>query len=154
MTILLPGDPVPADAFVRPSMRAHRTTTLALPSGSIVPITFDTEDFDIPGGIFTAGGSIITLPIAGLWGVAVYGGTAINAVGFRRFLIEQGTSGVYPIIDQRPAVTADNTHVTATGTYKAAAGDTLRIDANQNSGGSVNLLIGATVSVWLIQELI
>ncbi|WP_433232418.1 hypothetical protein ACQP2H_10565 [Micromonospora sp. CA-248260] len=131
------------------TVRARRTTTLSLTSGTLTAVTLDTSDFD-NSSMFTPGGSLITLPIAGVWGFQVYGSFASNATGQRRFLMEIGTTGVYTGIDSRPAVSGDVTHITLSGSYVASAGDQLRVVAHQTSGGALNLLAGLYITAWYV----
>ncbi|MEU1602691.1 hypothetical protein [Micromonospora matsumotoense] len=129
--------------------RARRTTILSLTTGTLTPVSFDVNDFD-NSSLFTAGGTLITLPVAGHWGFSAYGGFASNATGQRRVLVEIGTSGVYPGRDARPAVSGDLTHATCSGSYVASAGDQLRMVVHQTSGGALNLAADAYFSVWYI----
>ncbi|MEH0841628.1 hypothetical protein V6U81_04420 [Micromonospora sp. CPCC 205711] len=131
--------------------RARRSTTLSLTSGTITPITFDVDSFD-NSSIFGPPSTALTLPTAGLWGILAYGGFASNATGLRRLLVEIGSTGTYPTIDERMAVSGDATHITLAGTYVASAGDILRLAAHQTSGGALNLLADAYFSVWLIES--
>lgn len=131
--------------------RARRSTALSLTSGTITPITFDVDDFD-NASIFGPPSTALTLPTAGLWGFAAYGGFQSNATGLRRLLVEIGSTGTYPTIDERNAVAGDVTHITCSGSYVASAGDILRLSAHQTSGIALNLLANAYFTVWLIES--
>lgn len=133
------------------AIRFRRTVTQLLGSGSFVPIQWDAEDFDNTLIGFPPTTSI-ALPGVGLWGFAGYAGVQSNANGNRRLLLEIGSSGVYPTIDQRQAVNGDATHMTISGTHVSTGGDVLRLNVQQNSGINLNLLADATFSVWLIES--
>lgn len=131
------------------ALRLSRTTTQPLTSGAITPITWDTEDYD-NSSIVTSPSALITLPEAGLWAFLGFVAIQSNGTGYRRLLMDPNLSATYPTIDARAAVSGDNTAITISGTYVAAAGDQLRLNAQQNSGGSLNVLAGAYLALWLI----
>ncbi|MDG4762377.1 hypothetical protein [Micromonospora sp. WMMD710] len=133
------------------SVRARRSTTLSLTSGTITGVTFDTEDWD-NAAMFAPSSTVITLPVAGLWAFAAFGAFTSNATGLRRLLIDVNATSTYPYIDSRPAVSGDNTHVTLTDTHVAAAGDTLQLFAHQTSGSTFNLLANCRLAAWLIES--
>ncbi|MEV1331116.1 hypothetical protein AB0J20_16240 [Micromonospora costi] len=133
-------------------VRARRAAAQTLTTGTLTAISWDTEDWD-NASMFSGSSTSITLPVAGLWGVLAYAGFTSNATGQRRLLLEEGSSGVYPTIDSRPAVSGDATHVTMSGSYVAAtAGVTIRIRAHQTSGGNLDVLAGAYFTAWLIES--
>lgn len=148
---------IQAGQYLRPArlntraVRASRAGVLSLTSGTITPIPFDTEDFD-NASMFAPTSTSIFLPVAGLWGFSAYGGFASNATGIRRLLVELGSTGAFPTIDERNAVTGDVTHITVSGSHVAAAGEALRLNAHQTSGGALNLLAGAYFTAWLIES--
>ncbi|MFG1898700.1 hypothetical protein ACGFIP_32300 [Micromonospora zamorensis] len=131
------------------AVRLSRSTPQPLTSGTITPITWDTEDFD-NSLIVGSPSAAIVLPEAGLWAFVAFVAFQSNSTGLRRLLLDPNLSGTYPSIDSRPAVSGDNTHITISDTYLAAAGDTLRLNAHQNAGVSLNALAGAHFTAWLI----
>ncbi|MET7867989.1 hypothetical protein [Micromonospora taraxaci] len=134
------------------SVRARRTTTLSLTSGSVTAVPFDAEDWD-NAAMFSATSSNISLPVAGLWGFAGFGAIQSNATGLRRLLVDVNSSGTFsPAVNSRPPVSGDNTHITISGSHVATAGDTLQLCAHQTSGGALNLLANAYFTVWLIES--
>lgn len=133
------------------SARARRTTTQSLATGSVTVVTFDSETWD-NAVMFSAPSTVITLPVAGLWGFAAGGTFTSNGTGLRRLLVDVNASGTYPWIDSRPAVTGDNTAITLSDTHVAAAGDQLQLFGHQTSGGALNMLAGTRFSAWLIES--
>ncbi|MEU7677886.1 hypothetical protein AB0C42_24100 [Micromonospora taraxaci] len=149
---ILSGQRLPPTRLNTRTVRIRRTTTLSLATGTITPITFDLEDFD-NAAMFSPPAAVLTLPVAGLWGFLAYGGIASNATGHRRLLVELGPTGSYPTIDQRPAVSGDDTHITLSGSHSASSpGEQLRLAAQQNSGGALLLRAGAYFTAWLIES--
>ncbi|MEU7771218.1 hypothetical protein AB0C44_07820 [Micromonospora taraxaci] len=114
-------------------------------------MSFDAEDWD-NAAMFSATSSNISLPVAGLWGFAAFGAFASNATGLRRLLVDVNSTGSYPTINSRPAVSGDNTHITVSGSHVATAGDALQLFAHQTSGGALNLLAGSYFTAWLIES--
>ncbi|MCZ7376554.1 hypothetical protein [Micromonospora sp. WMMC250] len=133
------------------SVRARRSTSLSLTSGSITVVPFDAEDWD-NASMFSATSSTISLSVAGLWGFAAFGAFASNGTGLRRLLVDVNSTSSYPTINSRPAVSGDNTHITVSGSHVATAGDALQLFAHQTSGGALNLLAGSYFTAWLIES--
>lgn len=119
-----------------PACAVTRSTAQSIPNSAITYITFDTELVDTTGSMFTASSTTITVPETGIYMVSGYSGLAINATGYRRLLLDQ--NGSFVVIDQRTAVTGDNTHMTINTLLVCTAGDAIKLAADQNSGGALN----------------
>lgn len=96
-------------------------------------ITFDTEVFD-NASMFTASSDTITLTRAGIYLIEAYIAIESNATGYRRILIEHASA--FPLIDARPAVNGDATHMTASGIVSATAASTVRVLVEHTSGAN------------------
>ncbi|GLZ62884.1 hypothetical protein [Micromonospora sp. NBRC 107095] len=132
------------------SVRVRRTTSLSLTTGAVTVVSWDVEEFD-NSDMFSGPSTVITLPVAGLWGFVASGSFASNATGLRRLLVDVNSTTTFPTIDARTAVSGDNTAITLSGTHLAAAGDQLRVHAHQTSGGTLAFQ-GGYFSAWLIES--
>lgn len=109
------------------------TAQTGIVTGTPTAITFDTEEFDNLA-MFTASSSTITIKRAGNYLIEAYAAIESNATGYRRLLLYKNGSGL--IIDQRPAVSGDATHMTASGMYVCALNDTLQLYIEHSSGAN------------------
>jgi hypothetical protein len=110
---------------------------------SPVTITADSTakvQTDFPG--FTTPWQTFTIPRTGTYRFTSQQAFGSNATGERRLhLILTGTSaGTWT--DNRPAVSGDNTHCTATWEFLCSAGDTATFKLDQNSGATLSLTNG------------
>lgn len=96
-------------------------------------ISFDTEVTD-DYGMFTPTSATITLSHTGLWLVSAYCAIESNATGYRRLLLNHAAAFV--IIDARPAVNGDASHMTIQGVISATAADTIKVAVEQTSGAN------------------
>jgi hypothetical protein len=124
-----------ADLALKPPM-CHVTRSTAqtgIATSTPTPIVFDTEVFDNLA-MFSASSSTITIKRAGQYLIEAYAAIESNATGYRRLLLYKNGSGF--IIDQRPAVTGDATHMTASGFYDLAVNDTIQLYIEHSSGAN------------------
>lgn len=136
MTYFYVGQRVRASQLNAPACIVTRSTAqTGIVTATPTAITFDTEAFD-NAGMFTAPGTTITITRAGNYDIFGYCAIESNATGYRRLLIEQNGGGSYVVIDQRPAVSGDATHMTIGTMLPCALGDTLKLFVDQTSGGN------------------
>jgi hypothetical protein len=119
-----------------PACAVSRSTAQSISTATVTYITFDTEVIDTTGTMFSASSTTITIPETGIYMVSGYCGLAVNATGYRRLLLDQ--NGTFMIIDARPAVSGDNTHMTLNTLLACALGDTLRLAVDHSAGVSLN----------------
>jgi hypothetical protein len=123
-----------------------RTTNQSLADSTDTYISFPIENLDV-GGWFPGSGTTVTVPAGavpsgattiGLWmtGSAKF---ATNSTGTRRIEIHiNGTSIGGQTV---PGISGDNTTVYISGELGVvAAGDTIKLNAIQTSGGALNVL--------------
>lgn len=141
--------------FVRPAARVRRTTTQSItPSGTFVPISFDTEIFDTDA-IWTVGSPTeFTINTDGIY---IFGGCglwAANGTGTRELAFRLNGSNIIQTNDQP----AETTHAASTRwhhityQYRLGAGDSLELLARQESGGALNMTAEAEDSIvfWIV----
>jgi hypothetical protein len=124
-----------------PGSIASRTTTQSIPNGAFTDVTFPTEDFDTMAG-FTAGGSVITVSAAGVW--TIKGGIQwpANGTGTRALLIIVDGVELTAAGDERIPTAAATTRQVVSADVKLTAGQQIKMQAFQSSGGALNINVG------------
>jgi hypothetical protein len=125
-------------------VQVRRTSNQAISSGSHAYISFESEQFDYGG--WWSSGTTITVPAgaipAGFSTVlvqfAVNAKFAANGTGIRRVEVHKNGTSVGGW--QTSALSGDSTDLTYSDWTTVAAGDTIKLDAYQTSGGSLNVV--------------
>lgn len=121
--------------------RVYNSNNQTLTTGVVTTVIYNNNRYDI-GGLSNANG--FTLIKAGYYR---FGGAvryAANSTGQRVLYLV--VSGVLVAIDSRAAVTGNPTDMTIETEYLCAAGDTVRMQAYQDSGGNLNLTSAGSYS--------
>ncbi len=118
-----------------PGVAACRTAAQALPTGVATLVSWDSSSTNTSGYLPTTFGTTITVPTGydGVHSITVSMG--INASGARNFItiLKNGNPTV------RASMSAGEALVGATAVLYLAAGDTITVDAFQNSGGPTTM---------------
>lgn len=140
---------IPAVAQTNPPRcQARRSTAQSVPNAADTLLTYPTRMYDseavrVPASpMFVAGGSTITIRVAGVYTVSsVIYKAAVGGVWNQRILYN-GTSYLNSLMEQ--ALAGSDMCSQLTGTFQFGVGDVLRVAVWQNSGGSVNFGPGAS----------
>jgi hypothetical protein len=137
MTFFYVGQKVRAVDLNGPACIVTRSTAqTGIVTATPTVITFDTEAFDNASMFTTSLPTEITITRAGNYTVSAYAGIESNATGYRRLLIEQNGGSNYVVIDERPAVNGDATHMTIGTFLSCQVNDKLKLFIEQSSGGN------------------
>jgi len=146
------GDVPTADQFdqaINPnSCVALRSATQSIPNNSSTAISFDGEEFD-NSSMITPTSSTITIQEDGLYLITAEVAIAANATGIRgiEVIINGGTTTG---AQYAPTIGTVRTHPASySNAFLLTAGDTVSINAYQNSGGALNA-VSARASVTRI----
>lgn len=129
-----------------------RVAALAAADSTNTLLAFDTEDFD-PHAMHAAG--VITVPKAGVWRVTFNGAFDANASGRRQLRMNKNSATATTntvAFHSVPAASGAETALDVVFVVRLAAGDQLRLWANQNSGGSLQLVTGVTIPPQVLVE--
>lgn len=124
-----------------PHAIAVRSTTQSIGNGSFTDITWPTEEDDNMAG-FTAGGSVITVSTAGIWTVKAGILWPANGTGTRALLIIIDGVELTGAGDERIPTAAASTRQVVSADVKLTAGQQIKMQAFQSSGGSLNINSG------------
>lgn len=135
------------------AVHVSRAATQSIPDGADTDVVFDTENLDF-GGWWTSGATI-TVPAgavpSGFTTIAVHLIPKLNfatdATGNRRLLILVNGAEIERMT--LSALTGDPTVVQHSTYAEVAAGDTIKLQAYQNSGGNLNLQAGG---IWVVRH--
>lgn len=136
----------PAKLAAMPGFRVYLPANVATTSGSNQLINTWRKSFDNDGilGGLTVGITNFTVNTSGYYLVHVQVNWAASATGNRIFFIESttidGVLGYNPIFFQSTSASATNIYHQASGMIYLGAGSVFRFQANQNSGGALNIL--------------
>lgn len=125
-----------SDAIAMERAKATRSAAFSVPNSTLTVVPFDTEEYDVPGGMhdLVTANSRITIPVAGVYMVGGGGVFASSAnANYARLLLNGAT------------VLPGNTLTTAPGggticfPQTFAVNDYIELQVNQNSGSANNL---------------
>jgi hypothetical protein len=128
--------------------RIYKAADQTIATGTVTTVLFDSQRYDTAS--LSAGG-IMTAPAAGDYRMGAHIRFAANATGQRGVYLQHNSS-TYIAIDSRPAVIGGwPTDVTISCEYRLAAGDTVRVQVFQDSGGDLNILAGPGygIEMWI-----
>lgn len=130
------------------NVRGYRTSTQAISTGTDTDVVWPSASWDSHGALNTSTG-IFTAPTSGKYSYKVALEFEANTTGQRFVKILQNTAGgAYSVTEfnQIRASDSGQTSVIASGTLKLLAGDGVKFQGRQNSGGSLNVWVttGAT----------
>lgn len=123
-----------------PIAKLRQTSAQSIPNNSATPVTFDVEDFDTHSGHSTASNTDqYVVPIAGYYAIAGKLAWPSNATGSRAS--QWSVNGTLAPGSQNAfsGVAASRQFPAATIILALAAGDILRMNAFQDSGGALSL---------------
>lgn len=130
-----------------PHARVYNSGAISISNSSLTALTFDSERVDV-GSCHSTGSnpSRLTAPDAGYYSSAGNVSWAANATGVRQASIRLNGATIIGevILPNVGAGTAAEIQVVAS--YQLAAGDYLELCVLQNSGGSLNVNAGASIS--------
>lgn len=130
-----------------PRCSAVRSTPQLIPNTTDTLITFPTKAYDSEfvrtgTAMFTAGGSTITIRVAGIYHVDCHIYKVSSGGVWNGRVLYNGTTASQTFITDDEAGTKDQ--IVMNGTLKCGVGDVFRVMVWQNSGGSVNIGNGGT----------
>jgi hypothetical protein len=130
--------------FVSHRARIYNSGNVSIGTGgSPTNVTWNNNRYD-PSGISTANG--FTIATAGVYRIGANIRWAANATG-QRVLYLQVNSSTYIAIASQQAVTGGNpTDMSIVTEYALSAGDTVRLQAFQDSGGALNITAAGNYS--------
>lgn len=138
------------DTSGKPSCRVYNSANIALTTGVITVLTFDSETWDNGGCHSTSSNtSRITIPSgsSGLWDIGATVQFAANATGSRAvsFIINGGAN---PLARHEITVNGagNDTSINISTTWLFAVGDYIECTAFQSSGGNLNVVRAAESS--------
>jgi hypothetical protein len=117
------------------AVRATKTSGSHTASGSTQDVTSWTTTYDTHSA-FNASSGVFTAPMAGYYRISGVIGFDGNTNGSRIVEVQKNGTGVEALWD-REAASSDGNYLSGSTTIKLNAGDTLRMRAFQNSGGSL-----------------
>lgn len=123
------------------------TAAQAIANSNTTSITWDAETMDGWAG-HTGSSATVTIALPGLYRVTFAGAFASNTTGFRRAKIQLNGGDVDGGTFTAAPVNGDVTSLGGTVELTLAAGNTLRVDVFQNSGG--NLDFNTQDSVFIV----
>jgi|SRR5690348_8448631 len=124
-----------------PGFRVRKAAdTAGLTSGSLTPITFDTEDYDtdsLHDNVTNPTRITFSAVTAGVWDIRAHVQWVSNATGDRQlqFRVNGGANAI--ALAREPAVNGAVTAQVLATLYRFANGDYLELHAAQNSGGAL-----------------
>jgi hypothetical protein len=135
-----------------PTVKVHRTTDLAIPSGAtFTAVTWQAAQFD-PWGMWTSGTNVVA-PLSGRYlitGTAQFDGS--QSTGYRGVAIQK--NGVLIQLAQMVTSALFQTGVPISTVVNLTRGDTVSLGARQGSGVNINLAsVGATESHLIVTYL-
>lgn len=121
-----------------PRAIASRVTNQSIANASFTDLTWPVEEEDNMAG-FTAGGSVITVSTAGIW--TIKGGIfwPANGTGTRAFLILVDGVELTGAGDERIPTAAATTRMVVSADVKLTAGQQIKLQGYQTSGGALNV---------------
>lgn len=121
------------------ALSVRRSAAQAVANNTNVTVAFDDVTQDSEGG-YNTGTWTYTVAVAGLYIATTNIRWAISAAGnYRQALFRVDTTAAHGI-DRRPPITGINTfNHTTIAPLRLAVGQTVRIDVQQDSGGSLNI---------------
>jgi hypothetical protein len=137
-----PGGSTGPPGGVLPAAAIANSIGQSIANNSIVPVSFNIEEFD-SANLHSAGSPTrLTAPIAGIYQVNATVTFSLNATGVRSLSLYVNGTNVNPVgAMQVPAVTAASfPTLTAGGLVKLAAGDFVTASVSQNSGSTLEVL--------------
>lgn len=122
----------------RPFGKLTRQSNVSIPDSTATQLDFSTLAEQTDAGMASAANNTITVPIAGLYEVAVYVNFVANGVGRRLVRLKINSNNAYNNNVLPP--NAGGTPVQLTPPpFRLAAGDVLSVDVYQTSGAALNL---------------
>lgn len=136
------------DCFDPPRARVYNSSAISLTSGTDTTVTFNSERWDTATLHSTAvNTSRFTIGSGdeGFYDIGVNLRFASNATGTRQIglWVNGVTTGTRIALDRRPAVSGAPTIFQLTSQWQLAAGDYVEVAAFQDSGGALDLEVGA-----------
>ena len=128
--------------IVPPLLRVHRATLQSIANNTDTFFTFTIEDFDTDG-CFTPSSDTVTVQTTGVYYVSAGISWASNNTGYRAMYIMKNPSSVsdYASIfagSQVSAASASDALLAASSVQTFTAGETIKVQVSQNSGGALN----------------
>jgi hypothetical protein len=140
-------DPRIQGAKYAPQARVYNSAALTLANATATPITFNSERWDLGTSTeqhsTSANTSRLTCRTPGLYAIVGHLEYAANAVGFRSAAI-QLNGAAFVGIQHITAATASIVSVSTQ--YRLVVGDYIELIGRQNSGGNLNVTVGANYS--------
>jgi hypothetical protein len=118
-----------------------RSTNQTIGNAAFTDMTWPTEEFDNMAG-FTAGGSVITVSVAGVYNVKAGVKFPANGTGTRSMLIIIDGVELPGGSDERIPTAAASTRMTVSADVKLNAGQQVKIQVFQSSGGNLDVQTG------------
>ena len=139
----------PTSSVGRSRCHLRNSTNTSINSGSLVFLSWDTEDYDT-GPLHDTGTnpSRITIPAGGNTGVWIFSGGvewAANATGYRNIVIIKNNTTALAASTIAPApATIGTEHSVFAFDDAPAVGDYYELRVSQTSGGALNAIAGQT----------
>lgn len=139
--------PVVLSSAVLPAVKVQRQAAQSIANTSVVDVAWDAAVFN-PAGLWAAGDPTkLTASADGKWLVVATVIWTVNATGRRETIVER-TSPTYGSADMafaRDDATGNSqtTWQTVAAVLSLAAGDYVKVQVYQDSGGALNLYVGS-----------
>ncbi len=118
------------------SLIANSTNAQSIPNATSTTVTTWTVQQDTHGA-FNATTGVYTVQVPGVYQISGFIAFNANGTGNRELIaVHTGSSKT---LDREAANGTDGNYSTGTATFNCIAGDTLRLNVSQNSGGSLSL---------------
>lgn len=135
--------------FHYPACRVYNSAAVAIPNNASTAIGFDSEDYD--GAVMhstSVNNDAIFVPHPGWYHIDAEATVAANATGSRFLGITVGGVAIPRLRDQQPGTAANDHTLKLSGDfYVSDVAGGIRLTLLQNSGGSLNVLANASLSV-------
>ena len=121
-------------------IRISTTTTQSIATATLTPVTFASGAVDFNDGGFTVNSGVITVVEAGRYMVVSHISFAppLGGTYRRQELLIDGTTEIRAII-RGPGLTGNYPHTHIGDTFELAAGTTVSVSVEQDSGSAINI---------------
>jgi hypothetical protein len=135
--------------FHYPACRVYNSGAVTVPNNTTTAIGFDSEDYDGAAMHSTSvNNDAIFVPHPGWYHIDAEATVVANATGSRFLGITQGGVSVPRLRDQQPGTSANDHTLKLSGDiYVSDVAGGIRLTLLQNSGGNLNVLANASLSV-------